>query len=434
MKLVQEGRLSLDDKAFSILNISPPPGMNVRDKRIFNITIRDLLDHSGGWDRSQPPYLDPAFDDLQIARFLEISPPPTSDQIIEYMLAQPLQFTPGTKYAYSNFGFIVLGRVIEKITGESYEDYIRTNVLAPMGITDMHIGHALLLDAFPNEVHYYDYEPSRTCQSIFDFDYTDQVPCQYDFNMNAIDSAGGWIASAIDLVKFALSVDGARPPAFLQPDTVRTMLACPPPPLLENCGSGWTALGWDVDNSTGFLTWSHSGGLDPGTTTLLVRAGVYGASGVSWAVLFNTNFGYTASSDSNPLQQRFFSDVDNWLWKDFYPVNFPPNSQPPSWPTWNLFNDTAFNSTATTSMQQTTSSQCTAFNILMCGATSSTTASVSQTPASVYSGQFALVLRGLLSTTIGNVLLVGVAVAIVVGMAIVIQPWIKRSRGNSHKT
>ena len=60
------------------------------------------------------------------------------------MLGQPLDFAPGTKYAYSNFGYNVLGRIIERRSGMSYGEYVKQEVLAPAGITDMQQANAYL--------------------------------------------------------------------------------------------------------------------------------------------------------------------------------------------------------------------------------------------------------------------------------------------------
>jgi N-acyl-D-amino-acid deacylase len=238
LKLVEDGRLSLDDKAFSILDLKPPSGMQVQDQRIFSITIRELLEHSGSWDRDKT--FDPMFEPFRIAQALGVQSPPTKEQIIQYMLTQPLQFSPGTQYVYSNFGYLVLGRLIEKVTGQPYEDYVRANVLAPMGITDMRIGHTLLSGALQNEVHYYDYPNAPTVQLVFNPNV--QVPSPYGgFYLEDMDSHGGWIASAIDIVRFAASVDGAKPPPYLNSTSIQIMTARPPPPygLEAIIGMGW---------------------------------------------------------------------------------------------------------------------------------------------------------------------------------------------------
>ncbi len=312
LKLVEQGRLTLDDKVFTILNLKPPAGMQVQDQRLYSITIRELLEHSGGWDRDNT--FDPMFEPFRIAQALGVQSPPTKQQIIEYMLAQPLQFTPGTQYAYSNFGYLVLGRVIEKVTGQPYEDYVRANVLAPMGITDMRIGHTLLSGALQNEVHYYDYPSARSAQSVFDS--KDQVPWPYGgFYLEDMDSHGAWVASAIDIVRFAASVDGAKPPSYLDSTSIQLMAARPPPPLWVG-SDYWYGLGWNVrEPADGQFTWWHTGSL-PGTMTIVVRA----YDGIIWAALFNTR---PQNSD------QASTELDNILWD--------ARNQVTAWPTNDLF-------------------------------------------------------------------------------------------------
>ena len=78
----------------------------------------------------------------KIEKALKLTRPVTPVNVIEYMLAQPLQFTPGEKSVYSNFGYCILGRVIEKITGQPYETAVRRDLLQPLGIKDMKLGAA----------------------------------------------------------------------------------------------------------------------------------------------------------------------------------------------------------------------------------------------------------------------------------------------------
>ena len=77
-------------------------------------------------------------------------------ELITWTLKQmPLAVPPGTSFAYSNFGYCILGRVIEKLTGQTYEQFIKENILKRCGITDMQIaGNGLTVPAI-NEVKYY---------------------------------------------------------------------------------------------------------------------------------------------------------------------------------------------------------------------------------------------------------------------------------------
>ncbi len=127
-----------------------------RDPRIDSVTIEQLLVHSGGWDsattKSDPQYL-PAT--LLASYTLNAENPAEASTIVRFMQDQPLDFDPGTQSAYSNFGFDVLGRVIEHISGMGYEQYVDQYVLSPAGITSMAIGGTTLAERLADEVRYY---------------------------------------------------------------------------------------------------------------------------------------------------------------------------------------------------------------------------------------------------------------------------------------
>ena len=177
MKLFEQGLISLDAKVFGptgILNDSIY--QNILDNRVNDITIRQLLQHEGGWDRNLSG--DPMFNAYNIALAMGVPPPGDPVTTVRYMLEnRMLDFTPGTQSQYSNFGFCVLGRVIEKITGQSYEAYLRNSILAPCGIYEMQLGNNLEADLLPNEVHYYDYAGAPLAYSVYDN--TSLVPWQY---------------------------------------------------------------------------------------------------------------------------------------------------------------------------------------------------------------------------------------------------------------
>src|SRR5947207_1547750 len=144
LKLVEEDNLSLDARVFDLLasgTDAPKPTVGKPDERWKQITVQHLLHHTGGWDRDKS--FDPMFRARQIAKALGIASPPAPRDIIRYMLGQPLDFDPGTRYAYSNFGYCILGRVIEKIAGVSYEKFVQDKVLAPIGIKRMRIDGSL---------------------------------------------------------------------------------------------------------------------------------------------------------------------------------------------------------------------------------------------------------------------------------------------------
>src|SRR5678815_4969953 len=109
MKLVEEGKLKLDDRiAPFIAHLTPAPGATV-DPRWEQITIRHLLDHTAGWDRTKPNGgFDPVDRPVIAAAAVNAPAPASSETLIRYMKGMPLDFNPGEKWAYSNFGYICL--------------------------------------------------------------------------------------------------------------------------------------------------------------------------------------------------------------------------------------------------------------------------------------------------------------------------------------
>lgn len=287
MQLVEQRRLSLDDKVFSLLAIEPHIVMGTRpDPRLQQITVRHLLQHTAGWDRDKS--YDPMFRSVKIAETLGVPAPAMPCHIIRYMAGQPLDFTPGERYAYSNMGYSLLGRVIEHVTGEAYDDYVRRCVLAPVGACRTRLGFSFPECRANGEVTYYETKASPG-KSVFAHNLGDAVPWQYGgWCLEAMDSHGGWIASAVDLVRFASAFDDPKNSRLLGEDSIRTMFQPSdhaagkkpdgePNPFFYGCG-------WFVRSAgEGKTTVWHTGSLD-GTSTLLVRR----HDGLNWAILFNT--------------------------------------------------------------------------------------------------------------------------------------------------
>lgn len=281
LKLVEEGRLELDARAFDLLPLKPAVRRKP-DPRLAHVTVRQLLQHTGGWDREKS--LDPMFRSGQIARALDVPLPPGPRDIIRYMLGRKLDFDPGARHAYSNFGYCVLGRVIEQATGETYEQFVREKIFAPAGLGRMRLGRTLDGHQLEDESRYYTADEAKA-RSVFP-NTARNVPWPYGgFCLEAMDAHGGWVASAVDLVRFAAALGGDE---ILKPATLQEMQSPPPPPVarkengsLENWYYG---LGWAVRpvGNDGRRNCWHAGSL-PGTASLLVRR----HDGLSWAVIFN---------------------------------------------------------------------------------------------------------------------------------------------------
>lgn len=254
MKLVEQNKLKLSDKVLgngSILgNKYGKKSLSNREKAI---TVKQLLEHTAGgdtWDNNRSPegtdtWSDPMFQKKTLNRQKHI------DWVLDDF--NPTH-TPGTRYQYSNFGYNLLGRVIEKKTGKSYESYLRTNILKQCGITQMYIGNNQKKNRRYKEVVYY----------------SDRKP--YDLQMRRMDSHGGWIASPVDLLKFMVRVDGqSSKKDILKSSTITTMTK-------GSSANGNYAKGWSVSGNN----WSHGGSM-AGTGTLLKKM----SNGVSYVILTN---------------------------------------------------------------------------------------------------------------------------------------------------
>lgn len=278
MKLVQEGKLALSDKVFGTGGLLGTAYGNV-NATVASVTVAQLLQHtSGGWGNSVN---DPMF----------LNPQMTADQLITWTLAnRPLGSTPGTRYDYSNFGYCVLGRVIEKVSGQTYESYVKSALLQPSGISQMTTGGNQLKDRKPLEVVYYGQANENP----------------YLYNISRMDAHGGWIASATDLLRLMVKADGFNsPPDLLNVQSITQMTTG------SNANPGY-ANGWSVNNAG---NWWHTGSL-PGSTSILVRT----SGGYCWAILCNTRVNSGA----------FNQELDELIWKV---VNNPSVK----WPTRDLF-------------------------------------------------------------------------------------------------
>jgi uncharacterized protein (TIGR03437 family) len=267
MHLVEIGKLSLDQPAFALLPDLQAPGGQDKDPRLANITIRELLTHSGGWDSSKSGF-DPTGSQAYIAQTMNVPSPVSSDNMVRYMRGQMLDFTPGLHYAYSNFGYDVLGRIIERVTGMSYEQYVRTNVFAPMGITTARIAQTLPQGQLPGESKYY---ANQKSDSIFPFVAPKVVSWAYggSWYMEGFDADGGWSITAIDYAKFVNSIDGQKGTAFLKPSSVAAMTARPDIPDWAGQPS-WYGFGMGVQPTANGQIWWNDGAID-GTFTRFTR-------------------------------------------------------------------------------------------------------------------------------------------------------------------
>ncbi len=261
MKLLEANKLTMDSKVFGTGGIlgNDYPSSNL--SQVSDLTVRHLLHHTSNlWPNDGN---DPMFKQKNY----------NHDQLIKWTLDNYSGVSTRGVHKYSNFGYCLLGRIIEKLSGKSYEQFIKDEVLKPCGITNMQLGGSTLAERKTDEVLY-----------------TGQGYDPYQYNFPRMDSHGGWIASATDLARFLVRVNGFNDkPDILQPATITTMTT-------RSVPSSNYASGWGVNNAN---HWWHTGSL-PGTAAEIIRA----SNGFGWVVLCNSR-SYSGSFDG---------DLDGLLW------------------------------------------------------------------------------------------------------------------------
>ncbi len=232
------------------------------------------------------------------------------------MLREPLQFDPGKGYSYSNFGYCLLGRVIEKVSGKSYEEYVNKEILIPLGIKHMRLGKTLLSDRARGEVKYYFGGRNQEAAGVMGPNLGRPVPWPYGgWCLEAMDSHGGWIASAPDLVRFASAFENPARCKLLDEKSIQIMFARPKG-IAGYYANGkpkdsFYACGWSIkkDGGPGQFNYWHSGFAD-GTSAGLVHR----FDNITWAVLFNST-GFTKDPPYVLVEMsmnKILNDVKRW--------------------------------------------------------------------------------------------------------------------------
>jgi N-acyl-D-amino-acid deacylase len=270
LKLIELGKLQVDQPAFALLSdLQPAPGQTVNPK-LASITIRELLSMTSGLiDNAGTIGPDPMQNTVAIAAAMKAPSPATCDTVIRYELSQPLQSLPGTTYAYSNLGYCVLDAIIRRVTGLSYEAAVRQYVLAPLNIGRAKLADPLLSDNLNGEVTYYDYPGAPLAQNIFDPS-GPKVPEPYGGNASnflAKEATGGWVTSPIDLLRLINGWDGLRGGPLFAPSTIQLMET---EPQADNNASYYYGVGMEINRVSNGFDWSK-GGNDPGTLAFVFR-------------------------------------------------------------------------------------------------------------------------------------------------------------------
>jgi Beta-lactamase class C and other penicillin binding proteins len=273
MVLQDRAQLSIKDRVFGpegILNDSVYCSA-IRDTLYYRITVEDLLRHKGGFSRKGG---DPMFSTRWIMMQHHWKEVPTSEMLMVEQLSRRLKFEPGSTQEYSNFGYLALSKVIEKVSGMDYETFMQEEVLKRAGCTGFRIGGNYYKDKYPEEVRYYvqnDDEPAEEFNNS-----GRKVPrCYGGNNVAGLEGAGAWVASTPELALLVASIDGKpEVPNIISPESVAAMT--------EYFDPDTYSLGWNDTKPTG--EWTRTGTF--AGTSALVK---YYPDGECWIFITNTS-------------------------------------------------------------------------------------------------------------------------------------------------
>lgn len=298
MKLVEQGRLRLDSKVFGEKGLLNDTAFTnaMRDRRMVDITVDDLLQHKGGFTLGAG---DPMFNTADIMEVKHLKTPPTNPELVKIVLGRKLGFTPGSGRRYSNFGYMLLSLVIEKVTGMSYWDFVTKEILEPAGAYRFRPATNYYTERHPDETKYYGPDTVKVKEFNGSRRMVDRV--YGGSNVNGLMGAGGWIATPSDLARLVASIDGdPGVKDILSPGSVAQMT--------YHDGEDKQTRGWTDSDGKG--KWTRTGTL--GSTHVLIERF---PDGECW--VFSTNSGvWTGHNFSRDLarlvdrlRQRYGADL-----------------------------------------------------------------------------------------------------------------------------
>jgi len=258
--LQERGKLRVDDPVAKYIHDLPAPWQPV--------TLRQLLTHTSGipdtTDLSKPDSRE-----WERSGF-------TPAMLFDRMRSLPLDFEPGTNFKYSNTGYILLGWIVERASGQSYREFLQENFFTPLGMAGS--GYDLNSAILPQRASGY-----RTgALGIRNANYID---------MRAPGGAGGLYSTTGDLLKWTRALFGGR---VLRPDSLKAMTT----PVRDHYG-----FGLQIASKNGRQRFAHGGGID-GFGSFLA---FFPASGVTIVVLSNVE-GPAAPQLEEQLEKACFGD------------------------------------------------------------------------------------------------------------------------------
>ncbi len=305
MKLAEEGRLTLSSQVFGENGIlCDTMFLDLYSRSHTKITVEHLLRHTSGL---VSPLGDPAFANYTVSNFLKRPLPLSVDDMVLYATKLRVKYRPGERYDYSNLGYILLGKIIEVVSGMDYESYVQESILYPIGCYDMFIGQNFSRNHASNEVRYYEVKEAEPVEA---YDGSGVVTMKSDGgnNVTLLGSAGGWVSSSVELLKFVSAIDDCPlRESILSRESIAQMV------------SGKRTIGWA---STSKGQWLRSGSM-AGTSALIKRQ----SNGYTWVFIVNNSAwigpkitGYISSHITSAI-----SNVEGWPERDLFDIEKEKN-------------------------------------------------------------------------------------------------------------
>jgi D-alanyl-D-alanine carboxypeptidase len=217
--LAEDGKLSVHDPVSKYY-----PTLT----RASDITLLDLMNHVSGYRDYYPL-------DFVDARMSNTTMP---DVVISQYATKPLDFDPGTRWSYSNTGYLILGRIIEKVSGQPYAAFLKSRLLAPLGLTHTQYGPPA--------------DAPGLAQGYRRFALSDPTPAPREAS-GWLGAAGALYSTPTDLAKWDIALMSGR---VLKPESLTLMTA---PRMLTNGLSDGYGAGLFVRTAQGQAIWDHSG-------------------------------------------------------------------------------------------------------------------------------------------------------------------------------
>ena len=272
MVLQDMDSLNIKDTVFGPGGILDDPFFNELvkcDRNYKKVTVEHLLRHQAGFRR------DPLFSSVDVKNQLRLDQAPTKEDHFGLVLSRRLRWVPGTSQKYSNFSYLLLSEIIERVSGMPYEEFMKNKVLEPAGCYDMHIGGIYYEDKRSNEVRYYTHEGDGKYVEEYTGSGRMVERCYGGTNLPLLSGAGAWCASPAEIARFVASIDGN--PGVKDIISHESFLQ-----MVEYFDQNTFSLGWnDTDPAKG---WSRTGTL--AGTSALVR---YYTDGECWIMITNTS-------------------------------------------------------------------------------------------------------------------------------------------------